>query len=46
MYLLMISIVISCSLQKDMLYQGKLYITQNRLCFYSSIIGFVKMVRF
>jgi hypothetical protein len=32
------------SLQKDILLQGKCYITQNRLCFYSNILGFINIV--
>ncbi|EDV27001.1 uncharacterized protein TRIADDRAFT_54487 [Trichoplax adhaerens] len=32
--------VFSCALKKDILLQGKLYLTQYRLCFYSSIFGY------
>ncbi|KAJ3307697.1 SNF1-interacting protein, partial [Blyttiomyces sp. JEL0837] len=36
--------VFSCGLQKDIVIQGKLYITQNRLCFHSNILGFITFV--
>ncbi|KAI9340017.1 hypothetical protein DFJ73DRAFT_762704 [Zopfochytrium polystomum] len=35
---------INCGLLKDIVLQGKLYITQNRLCFHSNILGFVTMI--
>ncbi|KAI9207402.1 uncharacterized protein BJ171DRAFT_297084 [Polychytrium aggregatum] len=31
----------SCALQKDILIQGKLFITTSNLCFYANIIGFI-----
>jgi hypothetical protein len=34
----------SASLQKDILAQGKLFVTQNRLCFHSNILGFINSV--
>ncbi|KAJ3354225.1 hypothetical protein HDU91_005793 [Kappamyces sp. JEL0680] len=36
--------VFSAALQKEVLVQGKCYLTQNRLCFYSNILGFVNIV--
>lgn len=30
----------TCALKRDVLIQGRLYLTQNRVCFYSSIMGF------
>ncbi|KAI8897278.1 hypothetical protein BC833DRAFT_594432 [Globomyces pollinis-pini] len=36
--------VFSTALQRDLLLQGKLFVTQNRLCFYSNILGFVNIV--
>ncbi|KAJ1550507.1 hypothetical protein HK096_006571, partial [Nowakowskiella sp. JEL0078] len=30
-----------CALQKDILIQGKLYLTPNNICFYANIFGFV-----
>lgn len=29
----------SCALQKDILHHGRLYVTQNFLCFYANIFG-------
>jgi hypothetical protein len=34
----------ACGLQKDIIVQGKAYATQNRMCFYSNILGFVNVV--
>jgi uncharacterized membrane protein YkgB len=34
----------SANIQKDISIQGRCYVTQNRLCFYSNIIGFVNVV--
>jgi hypothetical protein len=36
--------VFSVGLQNDMLIQGRIFLTQNRLCFYSNILGFVNIV--
>ncbi|KAI9204558.1 uncharacterized protein BJ171DRAFT_618603 [Polychytrium aggregatum] len=35
---------LSCALQKDIAVQGKLYLTQNRLCFHSNILSFVTVL--
>ncbi len=37
-------IVFSCALQKEIAVQGRIYLTQSRICFYSSILGFVTVV--
>ncbi|KAJ3410855.1 SNF1-interacting protein [Chytridiales sp. JEL 0842] len=34
----------ACALQKDIAVQGKAYATQNRICFYSNILGFVNVL--
>jgi hypothetical protein len=39
-----IEIAFTCAYQKDIAIQGKLYVTQNRLCFHSNILGFVTVV--
>ncbi|KAI8915961.1 hypothetical protein EDD86DRAFT_197297 [Gorgonomyces haynaldii] len=36
--------VFNAALQKDIAVQGKVYLTQNRLCFYSNILGFVNIL--
>ncbi|RKP18079.1 PH-domain-containing protein, partial [Rozella allomycis CSF55] len=33
-----------CALQKDILLQGRIYLTQNRICFYSNILGFITVL--
>ena len=35
----------SCALQKEILVQGRLYITKNYACFYSNIFGWANSVR-
>jgi hypothetical protein len=34
----------SCALVRDFLIQGKIYLTQNRICFYSNIISFITVL--
>ena len=34
----------SCALQKDILVQGRLYVTEQRVCFYASIFSWVTLV--
>ncbi|KAJ3018958.1 SNF1-interacting protein [Thoreauomyces humboldtii] len=36
--------VFSCAWQKDIAVHGKLFLTYDRICFYSNILGFVKML--
>ena len=36
--------VFPAALQKDIAIQGKCFLTQNRVCFYSNILGFVNYV--
>jgi hypothetical protein len=35
----------SAAIQKEILAQGTLYLTQNRICFYSNIMGFINNVK-
>ena len=35
----------ACALQREILLQGRLYITQNWLCFYANILTWVTLVR-
>ena len=39
------SVDYSCALQREILLQGRLYITQNWLCFYANIFTWVTLVR-
>lgn len=34
----------SCALSREFLYQGRLYITENHVCFYSSLLGWIAKV--
>ncbi|KNC99013.1 uncharacterized protein SPPG_05963 [Spizellomyces punctatus DAOM BR117] len=34
----------SCAMQKDIAVHGRLYITYDRICFYSNILGFIRML--
>ncbi|KAI8840527.1 hypothetical protein BC829DRAFT_403229 [Chytridium lagenaria] len=36
--------VFSVALQKELVLQGKIYLTQNRICFHSNILGFVNVL--
>ncbi|KAJ3118756.1 hypothetical protein HDU96_009345 [Phlyctochytrium bullatum] len=36
--------VFTVALQKELALQGKIYITQNRICFHSNILGFVNVL--
>ncbi|KAJ3088632.1 hypothetical protein HK102_008300, partial [Quaeritorhiza haematococci] len=36
--------VFSCALQRDIAIQGKIFVTQNRICFHSNILGFVTVL--
>ena len=33
-------IVYTCALSKDILLQGKMFVSQNWICFYSNIFGY------
>ena len=35
----------SCALQRDILLQGRIYVTQNYLCFYANIFRWETLVR-
>ena len=35
----------SCAMQKDILVQGRLYLTQNWICFYANILKWETVVR-
>jgi len=35
-----------CALQRDILIQGRLYISENHVCFHANIFGWVTDVRF
>ncbi|KAK9768438.1 hypothetical protein K7432_000917 [Basidiobolus ranarum] len=34
----------SCAIQKDILIHGRMYVTENYICFYASIFGFVSSI--
>lgn len=36
----------SCALQRDILLQGRLYLSENWICFYSNIFRWETLVRF
>ncbi|KAJ3028812.1 hypothetical protein HK097_005890, partial [Rhizophlyctis rosea] len=36
--------VFACALQKDIAVRGKVYVTQNRICFYSNLLGFINVL--
>ena len=36
--------VFTCAFQKDILLHGKIFLTQNRICFYSNILGYVTIL--
>ncbi|TPX31882.1 hypothetical protein SmJEL517_g04903 [Synchytrium microbalum] len=36
--------VYSCALQKDVMIQGRIFMTQNRICFHSNIVGFITVL--